>query len=141
MMTQFDSGRPERVIKVHMKRITLTTTPSKDYELLDSGAEEKLERYGSVILARPDPQALWQKSLKEGEWAKAAGRFVREGREGKWIEQNLPKEWEIGFGGLTFLIKPTSFKHTGLFPEQASNWEWSAERIQGAGRDVSVLNL
>jgi 23S rRNA (cytosine1962-C5)-methyltransferase len=107
-----------------MKRITLTTQPTKDYELLDSGGEEKLERYGSVVLARPDPQALWEKRLGEGEWAKAQGRFERKGKEGIWHATDLPKEWQIEFGNLKFLIKPTSFKHTGLFPEQLSNWEW-----------------
>jgi len=110
-----------------MDRITLTTKPTKEYELLDSGGEEKLERFGDIVLARPDPQALWEKKLGEGEWAKAAGRYEREGREGKWIEKDLPKSWQIEFGGLQFLIKPTSFKHTGLFPEQESNWQWIAK--------------
>lgn len=112
-----------------MERITLTTKASKDYELLDTGREEKLERYGQVLLARPDPQALWEKSLGAGEWAKAQGRFEREGKEGVWKfnGQNPPAGgWQIEFGGLNFLIKPTSFKHTGLFPEQESNWKWMA---------------
>lgn len=121
-----------------MERITLTTQPSKDYELLDSGGEGKLERYGEVILARPDPQALWPKRLGEGEWTKAAGRFERQGREGRWHAENLPKEWSIEFGGLTFLIKPTNFKHTGLFPEQLSNWEWMSEHVVPG---TKVLNL
>lgn len=124
-----------------MKRITLTTNPSKDYELLDSGREEKLERYGPVLLARPDPQALWEKSLDTDTWAKANGRFERDGREGKWMEKDLPNEWQIEFGGLSFLIRPTTFKHTGLFPEQLSNWQWSADLIQQAGREVNVLNI
>ncbi len=110
-----------------MERKTLVTKPSSDYELIDSGREEKLERFGNVLLARPDPQALWEKRLGAGEWQKAQGRFERQGREGEWIEQNLPKEWRISFGGLQFLIKPTSFKHTGLFPEQLSNWEWASQ--------------
>ena len=129
-----------------IERITLIAKPSSGYELLDSGGEEKLERYGDVVLARPDPQALWEKSLPESEWAKADGRYVREGREGKWdIKKELPKEWPIEFGppagGLKFLIRPTSFKHTGLFPEQLSNWEWVGEKIAKAGRPISVLNL
>lgn len=107
-----------------MNRLTLITKPQEGYALLDSGREEKLERYGDILLARPDPQALWEKRLGEGDWAKAQGRFERTGKEGKWIENNLPKEWQIQFQDLTFLIKPTSFKHTGLFPEQAANWEW-----------------
>src|SRR5580700_10250824 len=102
-MTQFDSGRPDQEI---MQSITLTTKPSGDYALLDSGAEEKLERYGSVVLARPDPQALWPKRLGAGEWQKANGRYERTkgqgglpaGRQGKWHAEDLPKEWQIQFG-------------------------------------------
>jgi 23S rRNA (cytosine1962-C5)-methyltransferase len=119
-----------------MKRITLTTNANKDYELLDSGLETKLERYGDIVLARPDPQALWDKAQSEEEWTKAQGRYERDGREGKWIEKDLPKNWQIEFGGLQFLIKPTSFKHTGLFPEQLSNWEWVANK-----KPTEVLNL
>jgi 23S rRNA (cytosine1962-C5)-methyltransferase len=140
-MAQFDSGRPDK-IRENMERITLSTEPTKDYELLDSGREEKLERYGDIVLSRPDPQALWEKTLPESEWAKAQGRFVRNGKEGKWeTSSDLPKEWNIDFGGFTFSIRPTSFKHTGLFPEQLSNWGWVGERIRKAGRPVSVLNL
>jgi 23S rRNA (cytosine1962-C5)-methyltransferase len=125
-----------------MERLTLSTKSSKDYELLDSGGEEKLERYGSFLLARPDPQALWDKKLPEEEWAKANARFVREGREGKWqTKESLPHEWQIKFGDFTFLIRPTSFKHTGLFPEQLSNWQWSEGLIKNAGRPIAVLNL
>lgn len=133
-----------------MQRLTLTTPPIGDYALIDSGEEQKLERYGDVLLARPDPQALWPKRLPEAEWVKANGRFVRQGREGKWMHKNLPKEWKIKFGTLQFHIKPTSFKHTGLFPEQYSNWQWIDQRIRGAGRPqvpsgveggVKVLNL
>lgn len=124
-----------------MKRVTLTTKASEGYELLDSGREEKLERFGDVVLVRPDPQALWEKMLDEKEWKRANGVYVREGKEGgKWTG-NVPGEWQIEFGGLTFLIKPTSFKHTGLFPEQLSNWEWSREVIAKAGREVNALNL
>jgi len=121
---------------MYMKQITLITKPQKDYELLDSGREEKLERFGDVVLARPDPQALWPKQLGEAEWDSAAGKYVREGAEGlpagkagKWTG-NIPKEWQIEFGGLSFLIRPTSFKHTGLFPEQLSNWEFVEAAVQ-----------
>jgi 23S rRNA (cytosine1962-C5)-methyltransferase len=124
-----------------LERITLTTQPEEGYALLDSGREEKLERFGDVLLARPDPQALWEKRLPEGEWTKAQGRFERKGREGVWHADKLPQEWQIEFGGLQLLIKPTSFKHTGLFPEQLSNWQWASKLISGAGREVSVLNL
>ena len=135
-MTQFDSGRPDS-----MERKTLITQPSQDYELVDSGGEEKLERYGQYVLARPDPQALWDKSLPAGGWGRAHGRYERQGREGVWHAENLPKEWRIYFGGLTFIIKPTSFKHTGLFPEQLSNWEWASNAIKSSRTNVSVLNL
>jgi len=137
-----------------MEKITLTTKPSKDYELLDSGSKEKLERYGAYLLARPDPQALWEKKLSAAEWEAADGLYVRSGREGDhrnmrgpakgggWkVEPELPKEWEVALSGLTFLIKPTSFKHTGLFPEQGPNWEWIKDTVSRAGRPVSVLNL
>ncbi|MEI6863972.1 MAG: class I SAM-dependent methyltransferase [Candidatus Adlerbacteria bacterium] len=139
-----------------MERLTLVTKPSDGYELLDSGGEEKLERFGDVLLRRPDPQALWPKKLEESEWSKAAGAYVREGGaktasgspdtspsevfRGRWTGV-LPQEWKIEFGGLNFLLKPTSFKHTGLFPEQEQNWLWSAECIKNAGREVSILNL
>ena len=123
-----------------MDRITLITNPSAGYELIDSGGEEKLERLGGVVLARPDPQALWEKKLATSHWGLATGKYEREGKDGKWVGK-LPKEWEVEFGGLKFLIKPTSFKHTGLFPEQLSNWEWGSEFIKNAGREISVLNI
>jgi 23S rRNA (cytosine1962-C5)-methyltransferase len=124
-----------------MERKTIITKPSEGYELLDTGREEKLERYGQFVLARPDPQALWEKTLGEGEWGKANGRFEREGREGVWHSDNLPKDWPVSFGGFTFIVKPTSFKHTGLFPEQFSNWEWASDAIKRSKRQISVLNL
>jgi len=119
-----------------MNRLLLITKPQKDYELLDSGGEEKLERYGAYVLARPDPQALWKKGLGDREWGIANGKYTRKGKEGEWVENNLPKQWEIEFGGLKFYVRPTSFKHTGLFPEQLSNWEWIA-----AQKPKTVLNL
>lgn len=120
----------------------LHTAPSAGYELINSGEGEKLERYGPVILRRPDPQALWPK-LRPALWKEAHGLFVREEREGgRWkFNRPVPEKWAIPFGGLTFLIRPTAFKHTGLFPEQAPNWDWMRGRIRGAGRPVSVLNL
>ena len=125
-----------------MEKITLITKSSAGYELIDSGGEEKLERFGGVLLARPDPQALWEKKLVTSQWGVANGKFEREGKDGKWVgRSDLPKSWEIEFGGLKFLIKPTSFKHTGLFPEQLSNWQWGSELIKNAGREVSVLNI
>jgi len=137
-----------------MDCITLITKPTDFYALLDSGGGEKLERFGDVTLARPDPQALWEKGLSHETWQEANGTYVREGGEaGKWVGK-LPPKWQIEFGGLQFLIKPTSFKHTGLFPEQLSNWEWLSALIasrspsaeDGIGVHVqqsapSVLNL
>lgn len=119
----------------------LHTAPSADYELLDSGDGEKLERYGAVTLRRPDPQALWHKS-HAALWKEAHGTFVRDGRDGRWnFTKSVPEKWTIHFGGLAFHIRPTAFKHTGIFPEQEPNWDWMRECIHGAGRPISVLNL
>lgn len=108
----------------------LKTTKQKDYELIDSGQGLKLERYGSYVMSRPDPEALWKKNLDSKEWAKADLEFIRNGNKNKWIIKNgVPNNWEISFGGLDFLIKPTSFKHIGLFPEQLPNWQWMAKLI------------
>lgn len=112
-----------------------------EYALIDSGDEEKLERFGPYVLRRPDPQALWDKQLSDIEWNTADGTFVRKGEKGEWtFNKELPKEWPIQFGGLTFLIRPTSFKHTGLFPEQLSNWEWVSDQLH-LSKKSSVLNL
>lgn len=113
-----------------MEKKTLVCVPQAEYELLDSGEEEKLERYGQIVLARPDPQALWLKKLSVKEWAKADGAFERKGKEGEWhTKENFPTQWPISFGGLRLAIRATSFKHTGLFPEQLSNWEWMKEQL------------
>jgi 23S rRNA (cytosine1962-C5)-methyltransferase len=107
----------------------IITEPSKDYELLDSGDGEKLERFGEVVLRRPDPQALWNKT-DESIWKEANGYFIREGREGRWnFIKDTPLKWTINFSDLTFNIRPSSFKHTGIFPEQAPNWEWTRSLI------------
>jgi 23S rRNA (cytosine1962-C5)-methyltransferase len=124
----------------------LTTPPSQDYELLDSGDGEKLERYGKYVVARPDPQALWEKSLPEAEWKKADAVFSRDAKNTGWtFKNNLPERWKIMFGELNFWIKPTSFKHTGIFPEQLPNWEWMREVIKEQGtknkEQARVLNL
>ena len=108
-----------------LKLLIATTTQSAEYELLDSGEGEKFERFGSVILSRPDPQALWRKTMTEKEWAIADAYFSRDGKATSWtIRKPIPDRWKIAFAGLSFWIKPTAFKHTGLFPEQASNWDW-----------------
>ncbi len=122
------------------------TKPQKDYELLDSGEGEKLERFGAYVLRRPDPQALWPKRLAPKDWADAHASFVRQGNAGKWRINNtakgdVPKDWQIELSGMRFKISPTPFKHTGLFPEQLPNWQWTEKIIKEAGREVTVLNL
>lgn len=126
-----------------MVSVTSVSEPEAGYELLDSGNEEKLERYGDIILARPDPQALWEKRLPEADWKRADAWYERQGNGGTWhTKKDLPREWEIAFGGFSFLIRPTSFKHTGLFPEQKPNWEWIAKQCSArGGAPAKVLNL
>ena len=119
----------------------LIAEPTPEYALLDSGGGEKLERYGQVVLRRPDPQALWEKADPPA-WRGAQGTFVREGRDGRWkFTTAVPEKWSVDYGGLRFQIRPTAFKHTGIFPEHAPNWEWMRRTIGEAGRAVSVLNL
>ncbi len=114
----------------------------KEYRLVDSGDGEKLEYWGDWLLARPDPQAIWPKSAPE-KWAAAHGWYHRSGEGGGHWEWRaaLPHEWEIHWRDLAFLVRPTDFKHTGLFPEQAVNWDWMQDAIRRAGRPVSILNL
>jgi 23S rRNA (cytosine1962-C5)-methyltransferase len=127
----------------------LITQKQKEYELLDSGSGEKLERYGPYILRRPDPEALWQKTKDSQFWDKAELQFERSGNKTKWIvKDGTPKNWDISYDSLNFSIRPTSFKHTGLFPEQLPNWEWMEKLIKHAtqpdnfsGKKISVLNL
>jgi 23S rRNA (cytosine1962-C5)-methyltransferase len=130
---------------------TLITSAEKDYELLDSGDGQKLERFGKFVLSRPDPQALWSKNLSPAEWDKADGVFNRGGNDmedsddgkGKTSSKNqssskdrwklkagVPEKWQINFAGLKFFIEPTPFKHVGLFPEQKSNWGWIINKIK-----------
>jgi 23S rRNA (cytosine1962-C5)-methyltransferase len=126
----------------------LKTTKQKEYELLDSGSGEKLERYGEYILRRPDPEALWQKSKDSKFWDKAELRFERNGTKTKWIaKEGTKKNWNISYGDLNFSIRPTSFKHTGLFPEQLPNWQWTQKIIENCvskalkSEPIKVLNL
>lgn len=123
----------------------VSTLPSIDYELLDSGDGEKLERYGKVIFRRPDPQSLWKKNLAEQVWNNADAVFLRDGRTTDWkIKPGTPEKWTIDFGGLKFHIRPTAFKHTGLFPEQEGNWNWMREKISQrieTQKEITVLNL
>ena len=114
----------------------------KDFEVLDASNGEKLERWGDVILIRPDPQVLW-KTPRDSRWDRANARYLRSSSGGgRWEVRRLPREvWNIRYGELTFKISPTGFKHTGLFPEQAVNWDLFARLIREAGRPVRVLNL
>ncbi len=119
-----------------------------DYQLIDSGDGEKLERFGDFVLSRPDPQALWRKLLPESEWKKADGIFTRGEKNGDWsLKKDMPSRWNIDFADLKFWIRPTAFKHVGLFPEQATNWDWMRDKIKKAGADtkngaeIEVLNL
>ena len=114
----------------------------KDYELIDCSRGERLERWGDYTLVRPDPQAIWQTPRNDPRWKRPAGRYTRsESGGGQWDKGRLPESWDVQYKDLTFHVKPMNFKHTGLFPEQACNWDFIMEKIRGAGRDVSVLNL
>lgn len=114
----------------------------KDYEVIDTSSGEKLERWGDYILVRPDPQVIWDTERNDKRWKHMNGHYHRSSKGGgEWEFFDLPEEWSIRYGGLTFRLKPFSFKHTGLFPEQAVNWDWVSSIIKGAGRPVKVLNL
>ncbi|NLW65129.1 MAG: SAM-dependent methyltransferase [Clostridiales bacterium] len=114
----------------------------KDYELIDCADGEKLERWGSQILVRPDPQVIWKTARKNKLWERPSARYSRsETGGGRWEKSRLPESWQINYGELTFNVKPMNFKHTGIFPEQAVNWDYAMNKIKNAGRPVSVLNL
>ena len=114
----------------------------KDYEVIDCSKGEKLERWGEYILVRPDPQVIWDTPKDDRGWRHMNGHYHRSKKGGgEWEFFSLPKQWQIRYGSLTFNLKPFSFKHTGLFPEQATNWDWFSEKIRNAGRPVKVLNL
>lgn len=119
------------------------TVDFQDYELIDCSGGERLERWGDVILVRPDPQAIWNTPRKHPFWKNAHARYVRSSSGGGHWEtfKPLPDKWEIRYKDLTFLVKPMGFKHTGLFPEQAVNWDFARNVIQRAGRPVKALNL
>lgn len=122
----------------------LTADNEKDYELIDSGDGKKLERYGEFVLSRPDPQALWKTALPPSAWSEADATFVRNGKNTDWKKKSdLPESWTIDFSGLKFEIRTTTFKHTGLFPEQSVNWSWMAHATRNAsqGRQINILNL
>lgn len=114
----------------------------KDYEVIDTSSGKKLERWGDYMLVRPDPQVIWKTDKKHFGWKKWNGHYHRSSKGGgEWEFRNLPEEWTINYKELTFNLKPFSFKHTGLFPEQAANWDWFSSLIKEANREIKVLNL
>ncbi len=114
----------------------------KDYEVIDTSCGEKLERWGNYILVRPDPQVIWNTEKRAEEWRKCNGHYHRSNKGGgSWEFHNMPDVWQINYKNLKFNLQPFKFKHTGLFPEQAVNWEWSGQKIKNAGRSIKVLNL
>lgn len=128
-----------------MPRLELLLAPDwKDYELLDSGGGLKLERFGRYTFVRPEPQAMWRPALPEKSWQAADAVFQGAGEEegGRWqFRRQLEPRWIMTYKHLRFWVEPTTFRHLGVFPEHAGHWDWMAERIQGAGRPVRVLNL
>ena len=123
----------------------LSTKGFKDYELIDSGNGQRLERFGKYTLVRPDPQAIWKPKKDNGIWEKADAVYESFGNKGKWVNKNkVPEKWLISYKDLSFFCKLTPFKHTGVFPEQSLQWDFMAEilrQVQGKGQQASVLNL
>ncbi len=114
----------------------------KDYEILDTSDGEKLERWGKYTLVRPDPQVIWKHEKTHPQWKRADAYYTRShAGGGSWSDNKLPTAWTIGYKDLSFRIKPMGFKHTGLFPEQATNWDWFRSLIREAARPIRVLNL
>ncbi len=119
-----------------------TSEKWKDYELLDCSSGEKLERWGKYVLVRPDPQVIWSSDKNHAGWRKPDASYKRSSSGGgAWSQNRLPEAWTVKYGSLTFRVKPMGFKHTGIFPEQATNWEWFSSLIKKANRPVKVLNL
>jgi len=115
-----------------------------DFELLDTGSGFRLEKWGEVILQRPDPQIIWEKTLPESEWDKAWAVFTtgKDEEKGSWkIKKNIPHNWSVKFKDVSFKLKLSPFKHTGLFAEQAANWEWALEKLKVKSEKLKVLNL
>ena len=114
----------------------------RDFKLLDCSRGEKLERWGRYTVVRPDPQAIWDTPRSDRRWQRCDGRYTRSSSGGgSWDRGSLPASWQISYGELKFNVKPMSFKHTGLFPEQAANWDYIMRKVRSAGRPISVLNL
>ena len=115
----------------------------KDYDLVDSGEGRRLERFGKYLLDRPDPQIIWKKTLPVGEWQKADAFFERTNNDkGLWnIKTKIPEKWELEYNGIKFWVKLSPFKHTGVFPEQLTQWDYIFRSVQSANRPINVLNL
>ena len=119
------------------------TTYWSDYELIDSSRGERLERWGDVILIRPDPQVIWNTERKNPLWHNAHARYIRSNTGGgKWqMFKKVPASWQVKYRDLVFNVKPMGFKHTGVFPEQAANWDLAADIIRRSDRQLNILNL
>ena len=113
----------------------------KDYEVIETGGGDKLERWNNVVLQRPDPQVIWQTNITKKGMAHGVYKRSSSGG-GHWdFKKDLPESWNISYRNLKFIVRPTGFKHTGLFPEQAANWDFIDEMISSSNRDIKVLNL
>jgi len=125
------------IILAHMK--LLSTKGWQDYELIDSGNGKRLERFGKYIISKPDPQAIWKPFLSQANWQKADATYLDEDK--KWRQNTLPEKWELRYKDIKFYARLTSFKHTGIFPEQILNWEYIENAIKKANKEINVLNL
>ena len=129
-----------RAFEITMEQKDLITTGWADYELLDSGNCRKLERFGSVITDRPDTQAIWSPARDE-VWSTATAKFTQEGKDNKWeFKEEVPEKWVLNFHGLIFGLRFGNFKHLGVFPEHAVQWNWLEEKVKALGT-ANVLNL
>lgn len=126
---------------------SLIAEPWSDYALIDSGMGRKLERYGKVVVNRPEPQALWMPSLPESEWQKADAMFDNTSEDtdsdtGRWkLSSKVQEQWNVSWQEMTFVCRLMSFRHMGLFPEQMTHWQWIADQIKSSGRPLKILNL
>src|SRR5262245_5827527 len=115
-----------------------------DYQLIDTGDGYRLERFGKYILQRPDPQIIWKRKLSENEWQKADAVYQRDSEDkGQWVKKNkdLPDKWLMAYKNLKFWVKLTPFKHTGVFPEQSTQWDFIQEKITAEKKEINILNL
>src|SRR6185369_5881655 len=123
-----------------MKQTDLTVRPWADYELVDSGDNKILERFGAVLLIRPETQAIWKPAYPKA-WKRAQAEFRCDAGKGSWKKTGAPETWDICWNQARFWLRLTAFKHTGIFPEQAANWEWLQKRIGALAARPRVLNL